>query len=315
MERAWLFFDGGTTRTRATAARGEEILFRAVRDVGARDVARAGAAAPLAEAVEALVLEAARACADAGVELAGAVAAGMITSPQGLVEVPHVRAPAGAAELAAGAARRPLGATGLTLHLVPGVRGGPDRASTADVLAVDVMRGEEVLALGCARLGLLPATGGALLSLGSHWKALAVDHSEQARIVGSTSTLSGELVHAVATTTVLASALPRAWPQTLDELSADVLAGARAARAAGLSRALYAVRLLELREPASTPERRLAFTLGAAVAADEDVLVPRGTSAVTVVGSGPALRALSDEDASRAFRAGCLAVLAAAGVA
>jgi 2-dehydro-3-deoxygalactonokinase len=201
---------------------------------------------------------------------------------------------------------------------VPGVRSGPDRCDGDTVLGADVMRGEEVLALGLAGLGHL-AGGGVFLNLGSHWKAIRVDGD--GRVAGSASTLSGELIFAVQSQTILASALPQGRPAALAPRWTD--AGGRAFRAAGLARALYCVRLLEQRGD-STPEERLAFLVGAVMAADRAALVPEG-GRVAVVGAaalaGAWARMLAAEGASaevigegeieRAFRAGCRRVLEA----
>jgi 2-dehydro-3-deoxygalactonokinase len=319
-ETCILYIDGGTTRTRAWAAVADRVVAAAQVAAGARDAARGSPA--LAEGVRHLILEIEDQCRAAGQPPpARAVAAGMITSPQGLVEVPHVQAPAGAADLARAVVCRTLAdVSRLEIVLVPGVRTGGPRASRETVGEGDVMRGEEVLALGLARQRRL-SRGEVLLSLGSHWKTVHVD--DRGRVAGSRSALSGELIESVRSHTILASALPPEWPATLPE---DwVAAGFESGRRDGLPRALYAVRLLEQRV-ASEPEERLAFLVGATIAASTDTLVPPGAATPDgVVLAGPSaltdawgavLRArgreplvLFDEEASAAFRSGCKAVL------
>jgi 2-keto-3-deoxy-galactonokinase len=148
---------------------------------------------------------------------------------------------------------------------------------------------------------------------------------DRGRVACSVSTLAGEMVLAMRTHTILASSVPRGWPPALP---ADwVAAGARRARADGLPRALYCVRLLDQRT-ASTPEERLAFLVGATIAANEIALFPearRKTPRVLLVGA-PALVqawvavlrergvepvAIDEGGRETAFRAGCRAVLAA----
>ncbi len=308
------FVDGGTTQTRVWAVRDGRVVAEARATVGARDTARDGSPARLVAALRDLVGQVGKA---AGAVPAKIVAAGMITSPQGLREVPHVEAPAGAAELARGACLETLDGLPVPVLLVPGVRSGAARCDGDSVLGVDVMRGEEVLALGLApRL----AGGGVFLNLGSHWKAIRIDGA--GRVVGSVSTLSGELIHATATQTILASALPPGKPVVLDPTWTD--AGARAFAASGLPRALYCVRLLELRS-GCTPEERQAFLYGAVMAADRAALVPAGVSRVLVVGT-PALAAawsrtlarqsieatvVEEGEIEEAFRTGCRRVLEA----
>jgi 2-dehydro-3-deoxygalactonokinase len=184
------------------------------------------------------------------------------------------------------------------------------------------MRGEEALALGLVRRGHL-AGGGVLLSLGSHWKAVHVDAA--GRVARSVSTLSGELIESVRSHTILASSLPSEWPAVLppDWLAAGIGEGRRH----GLPRAYYEVRLLDQRVE-SEPADRLAFLVGATVAASEDTLLPvsAGAPPRVALAGPPALThawetvvrdrggtplVLDDEERGAAFRAGCRAVLEA----
>jgi 2-keto-3-deoxy-galactonokinase len=85
--------------------------------------------------------------------------------------------------------------------------------------------------------------------------------------------MSGELIHAVQSQTILASALPQERPETLNEEWIE--AGMLEQRRSGLSRALFCVRLLEQWNKC-TPDDRFAFLIGAFVASDLDSLVKQG---------------------------------------
>ena len=130
----------------------------------------------------------------------------MITSSLGLVEIPHLPAPAGLADLSAAihTCRFPE-ITHLPILLIPGVRSGPSRCSLETIGSADMIRGEESLCMGLLASGRLKA-GSKLLNLGSHWKIISID--DEGRIVASVTSLSGELIHATQTQTILASALP-----------------------------------------------------------------------------------------------------------
>jgi len=201
------------------------------------------------------------------------VAAGMSSSPLGLADLPHTRAPIGLRELAASARWLDLPeVTDLPILLIPGVRSGP--ASGQDSISdTDVMRGEETLCIGLTSLGLVepPAV---VLNLGSHWKAIQID--SEGRIASSITTLSGELIHSAQAQTVLASAVINERPQELDQ--AWLEAGMREHRRSGLPRALFCVRLLELAGEGN-PLDRLAFMIGAFIAADLDLFMARGVFA------------------------------------
>lgn len=264
--------DTGTTNTRVWFLRGEEVLATARAGVGVRDTARDGSPARL---YDALRLAIAGVCSEVallgGVESPRAViAAGMITSPLGLREVPHQVAPAGLTTLAAGVAQCHFPEiTELPFFLVPGVRSGPDHALPDDVGSTDVMRGEETLCLGLVRSGLLGPRA-TLLNLGSHWKIIRLD-AEMA-VESSVTSLSGELIHATQTQTILAGSVPGSRPDTIDPNW--MRAGMAEQRRSGSARALFCVRLLEQRVT-STPQERLAYLIGVFIAADLDAMLHR----------------------------------------
>jgi len=262
-----VYVDMGTTNTRVWLAREGEILARAQARAGVADTARDGSSARVRSALRDLILEVRSEpdCAPGRV-----VAAGMITSPLGLAEVRHVPAPAGVAELAAAAERHSFpDLTDLPVLLVPGVRTGPVGCDRGTVGECDVMRGEETLCAGLVALGMVRPPA-AVLNLGSHWKAIKLDG--EGRVSESLTSLSGELIYAAQTQTILASAVPHAKPAVVE--AGWAAAGMREQRRAGLPRALFCVRLLE-QSAGSRPEERLAYLVGAFVAADLDALLAR----------------------------------------
>lgn len=258
--------DTGTTNTRVWLTIKGEIVTQARANVGVRDTARDGSPARLHETLRELIAQV-----RTGYSPAAVLAAGMITSPLGLTEVPHVAAPAGLDDLRNATQPHTFShITDLPFRLVPGVRSGPLRCTAENIGAADVMRGEETLCVGLTALGWLPPTA-TLLNLGSHWKLIRLD--EQARIAASLTSLTGELIHATQTQTILASAVPPGKPVALDETW--LRAGMREQRQTGTSRALFCVRLLEQRTDAA-PEQRMSFLLGVYLAADLDALLQRG---------------------------------------
>lgn len=287
-----VYVDMGTTRTRVWLLARGRLVSRASAAAGARDTAREGSSGRVRAALRDLIAEVRAAGRAEGVEPAHVAAAGMIGSAQGLVEVPHVQAPAGLDELAEGVQRHHFpDVTDLDVLLVPGVRTGPLRTDGRTVGTTDVMRGEETLVLGLAAQGLLPRRS-VLFNAGSHWKLVAFD--EDGCVASSLTSMTGELVHAVQTQTILASALPG---ERLSAFDAEWLdAGVDEVRRAGPARTLFCVRLLE-QSGGSTPEQRFSFLLGAATAADLDAVVGQGLLAadepVVITGGGAAPAAIS----------------------
>lgn len=309
--------DTGTTNTRVWLLHGDRIVARREAPVGARDTARDGHSGRFKDALRVALNAVLSERPDDVPTPRFIVAAGMITSAQGLVEVPHVLAPAGAEQLAAAARESILPQVSYIPFLfIPGVRtverpGAPTRTGAADV-----MRGEETLSVGLLGQGLL-APGGSLLNLGSHWKLIRTDAA--ARIAWSVTSLSGEMIQAVRGQTVLASALPEG---PLEEPDRAALAeGMEEARRSGLPRALFCVRLMEL-DGRSSPTARLSFLVGAFIGAELDGLratgALEGSASVVVAGgdkvggawattleqSGYAVRSLSADEVEGAFLTG-----------
>ncbi len=192
--------DCGTTNSRVYVVNQEgEIRARASRKVGVRDTAISGSREALKEGLKETFFEALEKAGLELEELAFAISSGMITSEIGLLEVPHLWAPAGLDELAASLqpVRDPaVFPVSIPLYLVPGIKNRYDPASAGirDVGTLDFMRGEEAQVAGLlvTRQPELPAT---VVILSSHTKFIPVDG--QARILGSVTTVSGQLYEAI----------------------------------------------------------------------------------------------------------------------
>ena len=283
----------GTTNTRGWLMCGSNIVASVNKPVGVRDTARDGTKQRVHAAVREIV-ETLRTPAKTGAGKKNRKlfvpdcisATGMISSPLGLAEVPHVAAPAGLAEVAAASKwLRFREITDLPMLLVPGVRCGPAPAvfTPDSVYTADVMRGEETLCAGLTALGYVdpPAV---VLNLGSHWKAIQLD--SDGRVASSVTSLAGELIHAAQTQTILASSVPQERVNRISERWME--AGMNEERRSGLARALFSVRLLGLANQ-GTPEDRLSYLIGAFIASDMDALIARGMlesdTQVVIVGS------------------------------
>lgn len=269
------YVDMGTTNTRVWLVRGNRMLASVTAPIGIRDSARNGRGV-IRKGVRELIAKAIQESELNGEPITPdfVAASGMIGSNLGLAEVPHIQAPAGIDELAAAARWHHFpDVNELPFLLVPGVRSGPPTATAASINEVDVMRGEETLCAGLAALELVnpPCT---VLNLGSHWKAIQI--RRDGKIASSVTSLSGELLHAAQLHTVLAGSLTKDRPGKL--APKWIQAGMEEQRRSGLARALFCARLLDLARQGS-PDDRLAFAVGAFIAADLDVLMARGVIA------------------------------------
>ena len=236
-----LCVDMGTTNTRLWLVQGSSILASFVEERGLRNAAQTADSDTVPQILRALIGQAEAAASRLSLEVECILAAGMLTSPLGLRELPHIPAPAGAQELARAVQRISVPEVSCqAFHLIPGVRTGGVTPKLGNLHCIDLIRGEETTVTGLLLDGVL-SKGATFLSLGSHWKIISID--EDGRIAASRTTLSGELIHVIQANTVLASALPRGRFVTLKKGWFD--RGRAYQRNEQLGRSLFSVRLLE----------------------------------------------------------------------
>jgi 2-dehydro-3-deoxygalactonokinase len=264
-DKTWIYFavDSGTTNTTVWLMNGDRILRESKHPVGVRQTSIRGTRALLESTLREAFHSLAR---RAPSPPRYALAAGMITSKLGLLEIPHVLAPAGVHKLAENVRMKVFARVSpLPFFLVPGVRIGKAPCQLTNVAHSDIIRGEETEIAGFhavanSRAATKPWV---LLHAGSHAKAIGVD--ARGRIVRSATTLSGEALHAVRTQTILASRLRDLKPQKLQNHFFE--SGAACSRRYGLSRSLFMTRLLE-GNPRYGQRELYSFLLGALLASD-----------------------------------------------
>lgn len=265
--------DAGTTNTRSSLWQHGKLIAQSQVEVGVRDTAINGNNNALKQAVRDTIQGA---LAKAGVnpdDIALALASGMITSAMGLIEVPHLVAPAGLAQLAQGMLCISMPEVfSQPLWLIPGVRNPVDPVGLHNHEAMDMMRGEETEAMGL--LARLDLAGRAMLIMpGSHTKLVGID--ERRCIAGCATTLAGELLQVITQGTLISQSLGADFAQTFSPEM--VLAGAAAAQKTGLARACFSVRTLAQFTEVQRDERA-NFLLGAVLSGD--VLALKNSSAI-----------------------------------
>lgn len=255
------FLDGGTSQTRLRVWDGQVVRFEAAQAVGAGTGAVEGHALALREAVRELL-----STARDEFELDVVVACGMLTSPTGLSEVPHLVGPVSEAHLASSLIRRDIEGCGEVLF-IPGIR-------TAES---DVMRGEETEVTGLReRLNLRGPVN--FLHFGSHDKLV---YTDDASVLGSITNLNGELLSVLTRATILKS--NTLDPKALSDVDHDWWRqGLDAARQHGLSRAAFLVRVGGLLRSA-TPVQGSSWLLGALAEGNLRWVEAAGRDVVTVV--------------------------------
>ncbi len=205
------------------------------------------------------------------------IASGMITSNVGLVEIPHLTAPAGINELAAGVTPVLLeDICPVPIHFIPGIKNTSDPITLDNYESMDIMRGEETESI--ALISELPADRRILIVLpGSHTKFVSVNESGQ--ITGCLTTLTGELLSVVTNNTIIADAVGHQYAQE-ETFDRDILlAGYQNARKTGPGRACFSCRILS--QFTNLPQEKLAcYLLGSIL--QSDVISIRNSTALSV---------------------------------
>jgi len=190
-------FDCGTTNSRFSIVNSEgTTMGSATSKIGVKDTALSGSNEALKSGLRSLFARTITSSGIAVSDVAMVISSGMITSELGIVELPHLLAPAGINEIAGGLTKvedeKSLDINA-NLYLVRGIKNKTDPAAYAplsEVRNLDFMRGEETQVMGLLALygGGIPTT---VVNLSSHTKYISVDADD--RIRGSITTLSGQV--------------------------------------------------------------------------------------------------------------------------
>ena len=202
--------DCGTTNSRIYIVNDSaEVMAKASRKLGIRDAVISGGNEVLKNGLKEILYQALE---HADLELgdiAFAISSGMITSEIGLMEVPHLWAPVHVDDLARNIEvvhDLSVFPVDIILYLIPGIKNRYDPRAT-DISMVgdlDFMRGEETQIAGLLSVYdvELPVT---VVILSSHTKFVSIDKGGS--ILGSLTTLSGQLYEAIIRETSIGKSL------------------------------------------------------------------------------------------------------------
>ena len=270
--------DAGTTNTRV-------VLFNERREIAAQESRSTGVRNTAIDGNNSKLRTAVRECLEgllAGEniryeDISVIIASGMITSNVGLTEIPHIPAPAGISELAAGMRSVLLeDVCPIPIHFIPGVKNTSDPIALDNYESMDIMRGEETETI--ALIHEIPKNRRFLIVLpGSHTKFVSVNECGQ--ITGCLTTLTGELLSVITNNTIIADAVGH---QFVGEEACDrelLLAGYQNAQKTGLGRACFSCRILSQFTDLSK-DQLASYLLGAVLRSD--VMSIRNSTALSV---------------------------------
>lgn len=257
MEDYILIIDGGTTNTRFTLVKESTTIAYATKRIGASDSGGSTGNHRLEEAVKEAIgqMEATHRC-----RIGTVLAAGMITSNAGLMEVAHLEAPVALKRLAASVkpCRLPHISQQATFYFVPGIKFND---SSEGHYAKDILRGEETEIYGAVSPEDMDKTI-LFIHFGSHNKIIRYS---EGTITKSITTISGELLWALANSTILKSSVGG-----LEQCEPDpryVLKGYFASRELDLTRSLFMARINQVMGGA-TGEQTLSYLYGCLMYSD-----------------------------------------------
>ena len=278
--------DSGTTNCRVKFIEGSTVRCEKKGNVGIKDVAATGSVKVLVDTIRELITKGLFELNLETKDIDYVVGSGMITSNLGLMEIPHLLAPAD---------YKTFGDNLKELHfdwleerpffLVPGMK-NIEAKHIEELEQIDVMRGEEAEAFGAIRDKKLGKKN-LLILPGSHTKYVEVDRD--GALTSCATTMLGELLSALQESTILKDTIPQGLVESIDEKYINI--GAAYHAKYGLSRAAFATRLLQI-QLTTTPNARANFIAGALVADDlNDDLLKRIVSdefdSVVLGGSDP----------------------------
>ncbi len=192
--------DCGTTNSRVYIVdQSGKIFGKASKKVGVRDTAIQGSNVFLKEGLKETFFAAIESASAKLNDIAFAISSGMITSEIGLLEIPHIWAPASMEALARSIETvhdKAVFPVDIPIHFIPGIKNkfDPGTIQFNDVGTLDFMRGEEAQVAGILSQNKIrpPMT---VVVLSSHTKFIPIDAS--ANVCGSITTVSGQVYEAI----------------------------------------------------------------------------------------------------------------------
>lgn len=266
----YITLDGGTTNTRTILwnAAGEECA-HTQRHVGIRDVAATGNKLLLGKAVRECIEELLPPQHISFADVSCVLGAGMITSDLGLYLLPHLAAPVGKTELAAGMKKIFMPEIcPVPFWFVPGVKNTAEKITLENFTQMDIMRGEEVEVV--ALLEQMSQEKETIVVLpGSHSKFIALDSHK--KILGCETAMTGEIYALLVSNSILSGATDKIYASKENYNREMCLKGYDTARKLGMGRAAFSTRILKNFAGISNTEAA-NFLLGVVLSSDIKVL-------------------------------------------
>ncbi len=260
--------DCGTTNTRVYIVNEKgEVVSRSYKKVGVRDTSISGSREILKAGIKEAFLDAVKQANLTLKDIDYAVASGMITSEIGLIDVPHLIAPAGIAELSKNVKvvhDEEIFPLDLPVVFIRGIKNNYGDIGVSDIRKIDFMRGEETQVMGLLKNKewKLPMN---VIVLSSHTKLIHIN--EKGQVEGSITTISGQIYEAIRKETFIGSCI-KSEGEEKEFFSKEILQTAYdSVQSAGFLRTMLMPRFMQVLLDTEWYERE--FFTGAAIAAED----------------------------------------------
>ena len=271
----YITVDGGTTNTRVSLIKDGECVGTKKYPIGARagidgtDAQKGVIREAITELLSAATLD--------ECDVTCILASGMITSEHGLINLPHIQTPAGVNELHAAMHECMLE----DISKIPFVFIRGVKSVSSELSEYDVMRGEET-----ELIGLAPKAECVYILPGSHSKIIYTD--ESARIKSFYTMLSGEMIAALSSGTILKDAVDLSVAETDEDF---LMRGYNYATKEGLGEALFKVRILK-NFFSATPVELYSFFVGAVLSGEIKKILSLNPKSIIIGGKAQLKNAL-----------------------
>lgn len=205
----FVVIDCGTTTTRiyVVDSSTNEIIASDRRKIGVRDTSITGSKDILREGISEFFFEVLQNNKIEESMVSFAIASGMITSEIGLIEIPHITAPAGLKELSEGIVEitdNTVLPINKPVYFIKGIKNNIKSPIFEELNHMDFMRGEEVQCMGIINKYHIPIPAN-IIALSSHTKIMYINNKKQ--IETSYTTLSGQFREALLSSTSIGKSL------------------------------------------------------------------------------------------------------------
>ena len=259
--------DGGTSKTRVYLWSTEgQILAVKEKKIGAKDSATHGTTEVWKHSIHDMILEIRKENDISEEDLAGIYMSGMLTSNLGIVEIPHKEAPISMKDFQEQVVKMKIPDICETeITFIPGIKNSvPEDQSLDAYRSFDMMRGEETETYALIKkYGIGKDT--ILVLPGSHNKYVYID--KEGTILGTQTTLSGELLDAIIRNTIVSDSVAGEFLKLSDYNMEMIRYGCRMYREEGIGRALFLTRIFG-QFAKKSPSELQNYVLGVAIASD-----------------------------------------------